>query len=216
MYTWLKSRKPILAYAGSANYTLTGFSGIQREVLAKCDSNSAGKFYESILEESISCRDLDIEERISLTDHPARRQTPQLGSVELSLLDSTSGETHKKAGLNWGQRPGRHPDQAYIPIPSRIYNTDFFPPIGQHFEVLTDDGEIFTFVRAQQHGKALHTSLDNSLMGLYFRTRIGVRSGEFVHTQDLLEYGRTAVEMLKVDDKNYLLDFSVDSKKQLT
>ena len=211
VYIWQKAEKPILAFTGSANYSMAGFGGFQREVLTRCDSYTAKQFYESILEDTRSCRDIEADKEINLIDVSLRRETPELHSVKLSLLDSKTGETHRRAGLNWGQREGRHPDQAYIPIPARIYNTNFFPPVGQKFNVLTDDGEMLTFVRAQQYGKALHTSIDNALMGLYFRARIGVGSGDYVNRQDLESYGRTTVEMFKVDDENYLLDFSVNA-----
>ena len=209
VYTWIREEKPVSAYSGSANYTITGFGDVQREILAACDSLSAQHFYELILQDTISCKDRDVETRIKLFEHRAKTEIPQLNSVELSLLDSKTGETHKRAGLNWGQRPGRDSDQAYIPIPSKVYNSNFFPPVGQRFSVLTDDGEALEFTRAQERGKALQTSIDNSLMGLYFRIRIGVGSGEFVSTEDLKRYGRTTVSIFKVDDKNYFLDFSV-------
>ena len=209
VYIWQKAEKPILAFTGSANYSMAGFGGFQREVLSRCDSYAAKQFYESILKDTRSCRDIEADKEIELIDESLRRQTPQLSSVELSLLASRTGETHPRAGLNWGQRERRNPNEAYIPIPASVYRTNFFPPEGQRFNVLTDDGEILTFVRAQQNGKALETPIDNALLGLYFRARIGVGSGEYVNRQDLENYGRTTVEMFKVDDENYLLDFSV-------
>ena len=214
VYTWMREEKPVLAYSGSANYTLTGFGDVQQEVLSTCNSTLAQHFYDVVWQNTVSCKDQNIVENIKLIDHSPRKFTPQLSSVELPLIDLKTGETHKKAGLNWGQRPGRNRDQAYIPIPSKIYNTNFFPPNKQRFKVLTDDGEEFEFTTAQQHGKALQTSDDNSLMGLYFRIRIGVDSGEFVKTEDLVKYGRTTVTMLKMDDTTYFLDFSVPESNQ--
>ena len=210
VYTWLKNNKPILAFSGSANYSIPGFSASQREVLDRCDQDLANQFYGSIHQDSISCTSIDIHKQIEIKEHKVNFQLPTLDSVELSLLDSRTHDTHKKAGLNWGQRAGRDPDQAYIPIPSSIYNnTEFFPPVGEQFNVLTDDGEEFIFVRAQDNGKALEIPVDNSLMGLYFRSRIGVGSGEYVTRNDLDNYGRTSVTIEKVDAETYLLDFSV-------
>jgi hypothetical protein len=64
-------------------------------------------------------------------------------------------------------------------------------------------------VRAQDGGKGLHTTLNNSLLGTYFRYRLGVKEGEFVTKEHLLKYGRTDVTFYKIDNENYLLDFSV-------
>ncbi len=49
--------------------------------------------------------------------------------VDLPLVMSgppARGEVHQRSGLNWGQREGRNPDQAYIPIPSTIAKAKFF------------------------------------------------------------------------------------------
>jgi hypothetical protein len=75
--------------------------------------------------------------------------------------------------------------------------------------VLTDDGKELICVRAQDNGKGLHTTLNNSLMGEYFRYRLGLPSGSFVRKKDLLKYGRTDVDFYKIDDETYLLDFSI-------
>ena len=209
VYTWLKNNKPILAFSGSANYSIPGFSASQREVLDRCDEGLANQFYGSIHQDSVSCKNINVHKQIEINEHRVNLQLPTLDSVELPLIVSKTGDTHKKGGLNWGQRDRRNRDEAYIPIPSSIYNTEFFPPVGEQFNVLTDDGEEFIFVRAQDNGKALETPADNSLMGLYFRSRIGVGSGEYVTRNHLDNYGRTTVTISKVDTDVYLLDFSV-------
>jgi len=215
VYLWIREEKPVLAYSGSANYTPAGFGDVQREILSICNSNTAHLFFDKVWQNTVSCKDSEFDDCINLIEHPPRKQIPQLISVELPLFDSKTGNTHKRAGLNWGQRPDRNPNQAYIPIPSIFYNSSFFPSIRQRFKVLTDDGEEFEFVRAQENGKALETPDDNSLIGRYFRNRIGVGSGEFVKIEDLVKYGRKTVTIRKADDTTYFLDFSVgkDIKK---
>ena len=42
-------------------------------------------------------------------------------------------------GLNWGQRENRDPNQAYLQLEPKIYNSDFFPVKGKYFVVETDD-----------------------------------------------------------------------------
>lgn len=111
------------------------------------------------------------------------------------------------SGLNWGQRPGRNPDQAYLPLPSRIQRSNFFPPPGQTFTIITDDDQVWVCARRQANGKAIHTISDNSIIGSYFRCRLGLQSGDLVVLTHLLKYGRTSVELYKVKDFEYVLDF---------
>lgn len=60
-------------------------------------------------------------------------------------------------GLNWGQRLGREPNQAYIPIPIAIHKEfpNFFPNRKNEFSVITDNGESFVCVIAQENSKAI-------------------------------------------------------------
>lgn len=75
--------------------------------------------------------------------------------------------------------------------------------------VQTDDGKEIICVRAQDNGKAIHSTLNNSLLGEYFRFRLGLSSGEFVTKEHLLKYGRSDVDFYKIDEETYLMDFSV-------
>ena len=74
-----------------------------------------------------------------------------LPTVKVSLLTG-SGTVGTRSGLNWGQRPGREPNQAYIPLKVPVYRTDFFPERTIHFTVLTDDNKILICTRAQAWG----------------------------------------------------------------
>ncbi len=132
-----------------------------------------------------------------------------LQAVDLSLLDSQTGQTHDRAGLNWGHRPGRNQNQAYIPVPMNIARSDFFPNIAVPFTVRTDDGQSFVLVKAQQGGKALETTENNAILGTYFRERLGVPLGQLVTLAHLQIYGRTDVTFIKADRGIYFLDFSV-------
>ncbi len=137
---------------------------------------------------------------------PVHHKVQGQKKVTLSLL--TSSKTPAKSGINWGQRPFRDPNQAYIHVPVEVQKSGFFPDLGEQFTVLTDDGKSFVMVRAQQNGKALHTTHNNALLGKYFRTRIGIDSGQYVERYHLDQYGRTTVSFTKIDDETYFLDFS--------
>lgn len=144
--------------------------------------------------------------------------SPDSPFVEIDLRDRT-GSVPPRSGLNWGKRPeeNRNPDQAYIHVPAKIGRSGFFPPRGVYFTIVTDDGDSFDGVMAQSSKKvaedpvpkAIHTPKDNSIMGRYFRRRLGIPFGAEVKTKHLQKYGRTTVRFFKIDDETYYLDFSV-------
>jgi hypothetical protein len=129
--------------------------------------------------------------------------------VDLSLL--SKGAVPKRSGLNWGQRDGRDPNQAYLSVPRKIHrdNTEFFPSLAKPFLIITDDGKMVNCVMAQANRKGIHTKEKNSIMGAYFRHRLGMKDGAFVMKDDLIRYGRDSVRIYKIDDETYYLDFSV-------
>ncbi|MBR1666727.1 MAG: NgoFVII family restriction endonuclease [Bacteroidaceae bacterium] len=53
-------------------------------------------------------------------------------TIRVYLLDK---EGESQYGLNWGQRVGREPNQAYLQLDSIVYNSDFFPVKGTYFLV---------------------------------------------------------------------------------
>ena len=134
--------------------------------------------------------------------------------LTLSLLKS-SGQVHDGgAGLNWGQpsrtvRGTRTGNEAYIHVPIWVQRSAFFPPSPEQFVVSTDDAKCFIFRREGANGKNLTTPQNNSLLGQYFRARLGVRSGEFIETQHIWDYGRTDVSFYRNDDGTYFMDFSI-------
>jgi hypothetical protein len=130
-------------------------------------------------------------------------------------LLGNEGELPQRSGLNWGQRPEEHrePNQAYIRLTAPIYRSDFFPEIKQHFTIRTDDNKILICTRAQQNGKAIHTPHNNSLIGEYFRNRLGVPNGQPVRKDDLRRYGRVDIDFYKVDEETYFMDFSPPNPK---
>lgn len=224
IYSWFKKGKPVDAYIGSANYSQQAFVlNSQKEIASKCNPEKAFEYYQSLIDQSIYCTHQEVEEQIAfynnqnevlsnkdiIDEENADYKAPiGLDKITVSLLQ-TNGDIHQSSGLNWGQREGRNKNQAYIPLQTKVWRSDFFPEIGQHFTVKTDDKKILLCTRAQQNGKALQTPSNNSLMGEYFRHRIGVKSGKFVTKNDLLNYGRTTIDFYKTDEEEYQMDFSV-------
>lgn len=228
VYTWLKQDLPFIGFVGSANYTQNGFSNSIREVLCEEDADECYSYFKGIKGEVINCEDQRVNEYIEIFDRKIIDKKEiiensseiesalnfdvselNLDSVKLSLLDKKTGEVPLRSGLNWGQRNGREPNQAYLNIPSKIGSNGFFPERFEVFTVITDDDKHLICVRAQENGKGIHTTLNNSHMGEYFRYRLGLKNGQFITKAHLLNYGRSDVSFYKIDDENYFMDFSV-------
>ncbi len=227
VYIWTKDNEPAFGFTGSANYTQNAFRSKQREAMAPCDPRAAYDYYKDLLADTIYCTHNDAENFIQLYKDNYTKKKQQLAKqgefeettpdhiiglpkVTVSLL-ARNGSLPRRSGLNWGQRPeqNREPNQAYIKLPSTVYHTDFFPENTIQFTILTDDGKTIICTRAQQNGKAIHTPHNNSLIGEYFRNRLGLASGELVTKNDLLKYGRSDIDFYKIDDETYYMDFSI-------
>lgn len=231
VYLWLSNDTPRFGFIGSANYTQTAFNERrQQEALSECDVADALAYYESMIDNSIYCTHPDSENLIQIFNDRVYRRRPReiveapvaevapifqpdfttLESVTVSLLDR-NGDIHRRGGLNWGQRPGREPNQAYIQLSSEVYRSNFFPIRSTHFTVFTDDNITLICTRAQKNlmGATIETPQNNSLLGEYFRGRLGLANGAFVNTVDLVRYGRTDITFYKIDEENFYMDFSV-------
>ena len=225
-YAWYSGDVPKVAFAGSANYTQSAFGRSRREAMVQDSPETLRDYFDLIRQDTVDCTDQRIPNLVTVHNEPdysikMAEETEELEEpstlpsglgrlphVRVSLLDQR-GRMHNRAGLNWGQRPGREPNQAYIGLPAHIYNSDYFPPRPEQFTIVTDDGKTLICARAQDNAKAIHTSDSNSRMGLYFRYRIGVLEGSFVTKENLERYGRTHVDFYKIDDETYYMDFSV-------
>ena len=229
-FAWYSGDTPKIAFTGSANYTQSAFNPARREVMVEHDAESSRDYFDLIRQDTIDCNDPQVQDLITVYKEPrySIRKASQVEQVEddgdsdslgelkdlphqrVSLLDR-HGELPARSGLNWGQRPevGREPNQAYIRLPRSIARTDFFPAVGSQFTVITDDDKTLICARAQAAGKAIHTSLNNSHMGFYFRRRLGLPEGSFVPTAHVKRYGRTDVDFYKIDEETFYMDFSV-------
>jgi len=223
IYTWLKGGQPFRAFSGSANYSQNAFlKNYQREVCSEISPKSGKEYFESLIDSSIFCQNLEADFVLdkykksvptdalfgSVSESPS--EFNEESKVTISFINK-SKIVSQRSGLNWGQRPelGREPNQAYIPVPMSIARGTFFPDPRLHFTVNTDDGKLLICSRGQQGGKAIQTPHNNSLFGEYFRSRLGLASGELVTRQHFQNYGRHTVDFYKVDEENYFMDFSV-------
>ena len=224
LYVWCDDSGPKEAYLGSVNYTQFGFgiaqsSATHKEICVAIDPVAGFDYVIASAQGGISYKSSDIGNFVDLLDEQVEpalgfeessNQTLGTDFVDLPLVmsrPSDNGEVHKKSGLNWGQREGRNPDQAYIPIPTKIAKTNFFPEKGIHFQVVTDDGEAFICTVAQDGDKALETPSDNSILGKYFRKKLGLPPGAFIEKKHLDSFGSNLVRIYKDSDDFYQLSF---------
>lgn len=227
-YTWLKGSKPVESFTGSANYSQMAFFNGYKECFSLDDPEEGEAYFKNLLKDSINCLDDNVENIIKIYDERnllKKRQglfkketedkqtfgsiTPALEKQTISFLDN-SGNLPTRSGLNWGKRPEHHrnPNQAYIRVPAKVKKANFFPPRGQHFTLITDDGDSFDCVIAQDNEKAIETPQNNALLGAYFRKRLNLKSGVLIKKEALVKYGRTSVDIYKIDPETYYLDFS--------
>jgi hypothetical protein len=223
LYIWYRGKELFKVFIGSANYTQNAFYH-QRELLAEINDDNIPEYRQLLEEESIFCNLSEADTLIRVHNdgnyyrqhiHEDKKldadiKSSDIPQIKVSLLSSRTGEVQNRGGLNWGQRPGREPNQAYIQLPPEVYNSDFFPKAPQSFTVVTDDDKTFICRRAEkdEQGQTIHTPQNNSYLGEYFRNRLGMANGVFITRQDLERYGRTDVVFYKIGDE-YYMDFQV-------
>lgn len=221
VYAWSKNEHPVIGYSGSANYSQPGFiKKFQVNQLAEENPIEIIKLYDELLPNCINITDYEFEGINSVISSEGRNvvegsvdygtilwEIPNV-RVRISFLPST-GKMPAISGLNWGQRKGREPNQAYLPIRLDARKKGFLPEQAETFTLITDDNFSFDCVVAQQGRKAIHSTLDNSEIGRYVRKRIGVSNGDFVSLQNLIDYGRTDFTLEKINEETFLLDLSV-------
>lgn len=212
-YIWLNGNTPVRAYRICGPFTQQYFLHENKENANEIDAVLAYRVYTDIEKRTMYCTHVEVDEYVvfwSAKDNT--REQIEAGAencVHLSLL-ARGGETGTRSGLNWGQRSKRNRNEAYIPLPSHIAKSGFFPLDEQHFLVVTDDHHTLQLRVEQQNDKAITTPASNALLGEYFRNRIGLPNGAYVRKEDLLAYGRTDVTFYKIDEEQYYLDFSVE------
>lgn len=228
VYSWIKKNGESMAgFIGSSNYSQTAFGSSRREVLVEYNPSIIREYYNNIVDETIDCTDPEVYDLLNVYEeeiYPIKKKIDEITSFEPmsknddSIISSTphvivdlrsnSGQIGKRSGLNWGQREGREPNQAYINLRAEVYKSDFFPERGHYFTIITDDNKMLIVVRAQDYGKAIETPHNNSLLGEYFRFRLAVPYGKRISLEDLENYGRTHIDFYKLDEETYLMDFS--------
>ncbi|MEX2595267.1 MAG: restriction endonuclease PLD domain-containing protein [Anditalea sp.] len=233
-YSWYNNEEPCIGYTGSANYSQYGFfTHLQVNQLNDDCPIGAKDLYDELLRNSIFIPDHEIvvpESHIVIPFVgivPPGKINWEIPDVRVTISFLTNkGDLPQVSGLNWGQRLSkstskatgkvswskREPNQAYLSLRLDSRKEGFLPALTVNFSLITDDGQAFDCVIAQEGRKAIHSTNDNSEIGRYVRNRIGVALGSPVTVEDLERYGRTDYTIEKINDETFLMDFSVKGK----
>ena len=229
VYVWQQDDEVLWAWAGSARFTQPDFSvgglGVERgNILVDVPAGAALQYIKEIQAYTIRANDPSVSDAIRLysdTTSATGDDSDTGRTCTLPLViqrGPNKGQVHSTSGLNWGQRPGREPNQAYIPIPKEVAESGFFPARGVVFRLRTDDGHEFLAKVAQDGNKALETPQSNSLLGQYFRSRLRVPFGDPVELSHLLAFGSRFVQIHRVDahfgEAEFVMEYSPDAERE--
>ncbi len=233
VYIWMKDDNPVLAFCGSANYSMNAFFK-RRECMTDCSSSEANAYFDELLKDTLLATDESVKEKINFTktknidseidkynlenlSWDMFKDREPIDTCKISLLTADGKDTGHGSGLNWGIRPNgtkRDLDQAYIPYNVKDRKEGFFPlktdenlknnPI---FKVVPIGFDPFFMRVAQQGNKGIHTAENNALLGDFFRKKLGVPSGSLITKEMLENYGKTYVVFKKYENDIYVLDF---------
>ena len=225
-YAWLGNSSE--GFSGSANYSQPGFlKKSQVNQLIKTDPHQIKQFYDSLLGRAISLDEYITPKLNNFSDIPQPSDCVPPGRIEWLIPDKAvrisflqrDGQVPSASGLNWGHstasknknKPNqrRNRNDAYLSIKADATKNGFLPDKGYTFSTIADDGYLMDCVVAQDGNKSVQTTDDNSILGAYIRSRIGLKSEAFVTVEDLLEYGRTDFTLIKLDEETFKFDMGI-------
>lgn len=215
VYVWAGLSGFKKAFAGSANYSVSAMLEEKTmEVCAEVNWQSASDYVRSCERNSQSINLVTAtassrlaEPAFMLSDAAPEESTiirSEFIEIPLLVREGDIMQTPAKSGINWGQREGREPNQAYLSLSPKIRN--FFPAPSVRFMVYTRRHGGFVAVRAQAEGKALQSSTNNSILGLILRQALGVKEGAYVTTSDVRRAGMESLRCYRLVSGDFYLD----------
>jgi hypothetical protein len=215
VYVWSGLNGYKKAFAGSANYSVSAMLEEKTmEVCAEVNWQSASDYVRSC---ELNSRSINLvpatasrrqaEPAFMLSDAAPEESTILRSEfIEIPLLvpEGDIMQTPAKSGINWGQREGREPNQAYLSLSPQI--RDFFPAPSVRFMVYTRSHGGFVGVRAQAEGKGLQSSTNNSILGIILRQALGVKEGAYVTTEDVTRAGMQTLRCYRLVSGDFFLD----------
>ena len=147
IYLWKEEGRIVKAMVGSANFSSTGLTSLNREILVDVnpsDYEDLEKYVKSIISNSVSAKNVSDAELKSRSTYQRKKELDQISlvnqnSVCILSLVGTNGQIQDAAGLNWGQAAKGHVkrNDAYIPI--RVKNIKGFPEIFEEKLMSSDE-----------------------------------------------------------------------------
>lgn len=241
-YIWKKKSKIVAALIGSANFSINGLTTPYREILAETTLDTfspLNKYLEKVLKSSINCDDSSVKFKNQKSNTTIMEDVSTSIIEDICITSLLSkGVVPEKSGLNWGLSSG-HTTQgdAYIRI-SRTAIKDFpnlFPPKNlnpnnfvpgakktrqnEAIEIIWDDGTLMEGLLEQTqtidgipYPKAISSSPQKNILGIYIRNRLGVSLDHKITRMDLENYGRTTIDISLLEEGVYYFDFSTNKK----
>jgi len=126
---------------------------------------------------------------------------------------NSDGENYvpEKSGLNQWNASGRprNEREVYIKIPLWIHREfpNFFPPIDRVFNLKLPNSDILSAKVCQQGGKALMSNPNKALGEWLIDKVLKIKPGSIVTYDTLKEVGVDTVEIRKINDESYEIDF---------
>lgn len=161
-----------------------------------------------IFEDPISLMDKLFNENQNLL-----RESHQINEKIFLPLYSRKGNIHvsEKSGLNQWNASGRsrHSNEVYIPIPTIINEKfpNFFPPRERIFNLILPNKKTISSKICQDNDKALMSNPNSALGRWLLRDVLKLDEGVLVTYDKLLEIGIDAVEIEKIDNNEYEINF---------
>lgn len=149
-----------------------------------------------------------------------RKDTTQ--HVILPLYSPKYNKVMEKSGLNQWNASGREraQDEVYIPVPMIIHkkNPYFFPLIDKSFNLILPNKKIISAKMCQNakmeldgtivdKGKGLMSNPNTDLGKWILRDILKIPVGQLVTMEDLYSIGIDSVEIRKIDEEYYKIDF---------
>lgn len=117
----------------------------------------------------------------------------------------------EKSGLNQWNAAGRRRDvnEIYIPIPAWIHVSfpDFFPEREESFRLILPNGNELSAKLCQAGSKALMSNPNLELGKWLLREVMNLKEKELLTYEKLQVIGIDSVEVYKISDKVYKIDF---------
>lgn len=136
-------------------------------------------------------------------------RTPSVPSrqrVNVNLILENDSSFHSK-GLNIWNREGKSEKDSYINISRNYRVLDEFFPKSEPVELETNDGLNFWVERRGPYGKELVILNEETNFYDYFSRRLELDTRRPISYADLKAYGRTDVEITKIGNNRFKLDF---------